>query len=110
MKTFKKTLKTIAVLLCSISVSAHDFEVDGIYYNITSSEDLTVEVTFKGNTTSSAVYSGSIFLPNVVEYNGNTYSVTGIAGSAFSDCTGLSDITIPNSITSIGTSAFYGCN
>ncbi len=48
MKTTKHWLVTIAMLLCCISVSAHDFEVDGIYYRITSSTDLTVSVTYKG--------------------------------------------------------------
>ncbi|UKI14932.1 MAG: leucine-rich repeat domain-containing protein [Clostridiales bacterium] len=33
----------------------------------------------------------------------------GIAGSAFSGCTGLTSITIPDSVTSIGGSAFSGC-
>ena len=33
----------------------------------------------------------------------------GIAGSAFSGCTGLTSITIPDSVTSIGNSAFSGC-
>ena len=54
MKALKTLLITIAVLLYSTTVSAHDFEVDGIYYNITSSEDLTVEVTYKGSTINSA--------------------------------------------------------
>ncbi len=36
-------------------------------------------------------------------------SVTSIGGSAFYGCTGLTSITIPNSVTSIGESAFYGC-
>ena len=36
-------------------------------------------------------------------------SVTSIGGSAFEGCTGLTSITIPNSVTSIGGSAFYGC-
>ena len=36
-------------------------------------------------------------------------SVTSIASSAFSGCTGLTYIEIPNSVTSIGGSAFYGC-
>lgn len=133
MKTLRTLLMAIAMLLCSTTVSAHDFEVDGIYYSITSSTDLTVSVTFKGSDATSAVYNGSISLPNVVEYNGNTYSVTGIASRAFSDCynivdiaipntvinidsyafkncTSLTDITIPNSVTSIGQSAFSGCS
>ena len=33
----------------------------------------------------------------------------GIAGSAFRDCSGLTSITIPNSVTSIENNAFYGC-
>ena len=36
-------------------------------------------------------------------------SVTSIGYSAFEDCTGLTSITIPNSVTSIGGSAFDGC-
>ena len=36
-------------------------------------------------------------------------SVTSIGSSAFSNCTGLTNIDIPNSVTSIGSSAFSGC-
>ena len=32
----KQLFVAIVVLLCSVTVSAYDFEVDGIYYNITS--------------------------------------------------------------------------
>ena len=36
-------------------------------------------------------------------------SVTSIGSSAFYDCTSLTSVTIPNSVTSIGSSAFYDC-
>lgn len=35
---------------------------------------------------------------------------TRIGTMAFSDCTGLTSITIPSSVTSIGSGAFYGCS
>ncbi len=37
-------------------------------------------------------------------------SVTSIGGSAFWNCSGLTSVTIPNSVTSIGYNAFLGCS
>ena len=37
-------------------------------------------------------------------------TVTSIGSSAFNSCSGLTSVTIPNSVTSIGSSAFYGCS
>jgi len=105
MKTIKQLLITIAVLLCSATTYAYDFEVDGIYYNIISSEDLTVKVTDGDNE-----YSGEVVIPSTVNYNGEVYSVISIGGSAFSGCSSLTSIEIPNSVTSIGEDAFYNCS
>ena len=110
MKQTKLWLVTIAALWCSITVSAHDFEVNGIYYNFTSSS--MVEVTHKGNAwdSYSNEYSGAVTIPSTVTYNGKTYNVTRIGESAFDTCSGLTSITIPASVKSIGDWAFYDCN
>ena len=54
--------------------------------------------------------SGELIIPANVEYDSKIYRVTSIGGSAFSDCSGLTSITIPKSVTSIGGSAFRGCS
>ena len=95
MKQAKFLLTSIASLLCSITISAHDFEVDGIYYNITSSTDNTVMVSdYRGD-------AKSVTIPTRVTYNGETYKVTSIGYRAFYGCSGLTSIEIPNSVTSI---------
>ena len=96
---------TALLLLCCTVAGATDFEVDGICYNILSSDDKTVEVTSGGNE-----YSGAVTIPESITYNSITYSVTSIGDYAFSYCYGLTSIEIPSSVTSIGESAFFYCD
>ena len=113
MKTVKTWLAMIATLLCSLTVSAHDFSVEGIYYNIiTSSTDLTVAVTYRGNyyNSYSNEYSGAVTVPTTVTYNSKTYRVTSIGDYAFDGYSSLTSITIPEGVTSIGDYAFYNCS
>ncbi len=112
MKKFKSMLVTLAMLLCSVSVGAHDFEVDGIYYNITDKKKLTVAVTYRGNHYNDYYneYSGRVVIPQTVTYNNQTFSVTTIGEWVFYNCVSLTSITISNSVTSIGESAFNGCS
>ena len=52
-----------------------------------------------------------LVIPSTVSYNGITYSVTSIGDGAFAGYSGLTSITIPNSVTSIsGNFTFYGCS
>ena len=54
--------------------------------------------------------AGGLIIPDSVVYNGNTYTVNSIGYGAFRECSGLTSITIPNSVTSIDLYAFYGCS
>ena len=109
MKNFYlKTMAVTLLLLCRMVASAHDFEVDGIYYNIISSSDFTVGVTYEDDLFEYE-YRGEVVIPATVTYNSKTYSVTSIGNYAFSICSGLTSIDIPGSVTSIGVGAFSYC-
>ena len=54
--------------------------------------------------------SGNITIPATITNGENTYTVTSIGNSAFSSCSGLTSVTIPDGVTSIGNSAFSYCS
>ena len=93
------------------SEGGHDFEVDGIYYNIVSATDLTCEVTFKGDTYDeySDEYVGAVVVPTTITYKNKTFAVSGVDENAFRGCGNLTKVVLPNSVTSIGKRAFENC-
>lgn len=105
------------VLCASLSASAYDFEVDGIYYNITSMADLEVEVTYLPYGTYGGMYAGDIIVPPYVNYNNRTFTVTSVGDKAFNEDgyqhgrinESLTSVKLPNTIRKIGTSSFYNC-
>lgn len=103
----KKLFAFFFVLVITTTLWAHDFEVDGIYYNHINEKE--VEVTYQGShNTEYYEYFGSINIPSFVTYNGNEYSVSHIGHGAFYNCR-ITSITIPNSVKSIGNDAFRFC-
>ena len=99
------TLALTACLLCTFVSNAYDFEVDCIYYNITS--PTTVEVTHKAF--NNPMYSGEVIIPSTVTYNSVIYSVIAIGDSAFYS-SNVCKVTIPETVTSIGLHAFVNCS
>lgn len=51
----------------------------------------------------------NLLIPETVEKDGITYQVTEVDESAFKDCTGITTLYVPASVTSIGNYAFNGC-
>ena len=107
MKSFRFFLTGIFLLCCS-AIYAYDFKVDGIYYN-TLGTNASVTYLHNSSFDNTTAYTGDIVIPESVEYNGKTYSVTSIGDYAFSYCSGLTSVEIPNSVTSIGNDAFRTC-
>ena len=106
-KGFTKVLLAAAALFVSPGASAAYgiFEADGIYYYITSEADKTVEVTSVDNK-----YVVDVSIPATVEYGGDTYTVTKIGDYAFTECSSLTSVDIPDGVTSLGDGAFCYCS
>ena len=93
----------ILSVFVSISASAYDVEVDGIYYNLAKKNLAFV-------TAGDVKYAGEIVIPESIVVNEENYTVKGIQERAFSDCYSLTSVTIPSSVTSIGVHAFSYCH
>ena len=113
----------IFAIVCSGYAIAYDFSAvcesgQTLYYTITSnSSPFTVKVTYPNYNSSIEEYyynntkpTGDLEIPESVEYNSITYSVTSIGNNAFYYCSLLTSVTIPNSVTCIGERAFVHCS
>ena len=117
--TILKSVITVLVALVSLNTfaydPAYDVQIDGIYYNL-DKEIKTVKVAprqkgiFDDYKSNINAYTGEVIIPQSIISDGIEYSVVGIDDGAFSSCTNLTSVNIPESVTSIGRYAFEDCS
>lgn len=90
------------LMMASVTTWAYDFTYNGIYFDVVNSTSCEV---VEGE----VQYSKNVVIPDTVEFSGKKLEVIRIAAEAFNDCKGLTAVTIPETVTSIGERAFYGC-
>ena len=123
-------LLMVALLSWSMVVAASDFDDGILKYTITSPSNLEVRCD---GFTNAHTNDESVVIPETVNYNNRTYTVTVIGDGScsffssklksillpnsivtinnycFSQCYSLTEINIPNSVTAIGSVAFQYC-
>lgn len=107
-------LFSVAGLTNVFAQNAYDFTatVSGntLYFHITDNTNHYVEVVAPNWSDWSGFTqpTGSIALPQTVNNGGTDYTITAVGNQAFQGCSGLTGITFPSTLTSIGNYAFSG--
>lgn len=113
----------VGMLTASLSVSAYDFEVDGLYYDIISPTELTCKLA-----NGDAPYTGTLTIPEIVSYRDRELKVIAIGcklpnvneviigeniisicEKCFENNINLNNIVLPIFLNSIGEYCFSGC-
>ena len=100
-------LMLLALLPAQLSARDFEYTYEGktLKYTVLDEDAKTVEVD-----SPSQSISGNLVIPSIVSDGTGEYTVTTIGRNAFSDCTGLTKVTIGDSVTEIGIGAFEGCS
>lgn len=100
------TFTTIKAYDPSGSADDKNFVMAGVGYEVISKDNATVGVCAIDTIT----YTGEIMVRPTVDYAGITFNVVAVQPNAFKNATGVTQIELPTSITSIGDNAFNGCS
>ena len=101
--SFKGFVMLVSMMLMTASSAMAEI-IDGLRYNLDAgTKTATLLRTTNG-------YSGDIVVPEKVKgSDGIDYTVVAFGDECFSECSGLTSITIPSSVTSLGEKCFSGC-
>lgn len=124
---FKSVLLALVAAMAYGHVMAHpdikqeyDCEVDGVWYNL-DDQTMTAEVTYHDQwnfmdctypedaiegVDYGVVYKGDVVIPETIEYGGKVYTVTRIGDNAFARSSMMTSVTVPRTVTGIGSYAF----
>ena len=106
MKTFLQRVVTLVIMsIYYLSVSAYDFEADGIYYDISSFTELTATAS-----SLSEESEGLIVIPSTVEFNGKTLQVTTVGKNFALGNDAITTVEISEGIRTVSEYAFDGCS
>ena len=120
---FKRWLAVLSLVVgIVLGARAESVEIDGLYYELNTT-DRTATLTYQSTSTDNyASLPAVVVIPATIQYNNVSFTVTAIANKAFANCTALESISIPGTVTQIGTSytwessdidgvylPFYGC-
>jgi len=100
-----KTKLLLLFVLFSIAISqAQTFSDGTLEYTVTTGTNVSVKRLGIISITN------TIIIPETITDSGITYTVTSIAEEGFKDYGSLQNVTIPNTVQSIGAGAFQGCS
>lgn len=107
-----KQLLFLLAFAGSLTLSAQTFDVGDIRYKVVDADLATVSVEKK-----TPSYTGAVVIPSKVTYEDAEYTVVSLTQSAtasttdgaFANCTGLTSVALPETLTAIGNYSFNGC-
>ena len=102
--SFKGFVMLVVMMLMTASTAMAEV-IDGLRYVLDSETKTATLLPKVGG------YSGDIVVPEKVKgSDGAVYSVVAFVDKSFSDCSGLTSISIPSSVTSLGDNCFARCS